>query len=208
MFGFSREEMRVLRRLDTPRKVQDFLNTLRINFDDGNDTCMSPRVVLRKGKCHCIEAAMLACAALRVHGHRPLVVDLEANSRDLDHVICVFRQGGKWGAISKSNHAFLRYRDPVYRDIRELVMSYFNEYIDDNGAKTLRKYSSPVGLSMFDKIGWMTAEHDVWEIADYLAKAKHHAILARKQIAGLRKSDCIEKKALKIVEWRNRRSHA
>lgn len=110
---------------------------------------------------------MLAAAALRMHGHRPLVVDLKATEADDDHVIAVFRQHGSWGAISKTNHAVLRYREPVYASIRELVLSFFHEYFLKNGKKTLRSYSQPVDLSRFDRRGWMTSEEDVWYIPEY-----------------------------------------
>jgi hypothetical protein len=202
MFGFTDDEMAVLRNLYSPKKIQDFLNSLRQNFDSGNDTCMSPRMVLREKKCHCIEGAMLAAAAMRVNGRKPLVLDLKTNDQDLDHVIAVFREGGRWGAISKTNHPFLRYRDPVYRDIRELVMSYFNEYINDFGKLTLRSYSDPVDLSVFDGIGWMTAEKDLWKIASYLDSVRHNKILTRSQIARLRMADKIKIEANDMVEWK------
>ena len=199
MFGFEKEELEILKKLNSPKKIQDFLNELQINFEENGDTCMSPRMVLRLKKAHCIEAALLAAVALRLHGEKPLIVDLEANNKDFDHVITVFKKNGKWGAISKSNHGVLRYREPIYRDIRELVMSYFHEY-HDKGIKNLRKYSLPVDLRKFDKIEWMTREGDVWEIPNFLTEVKHFNLLDRKQIAGLRKVDEIEKKIGDIVE--------
>ena len=122
--SFNKEELKTLKRLDSPAKIQDFLCRLRYN---PKDTCFSPRMVLRKRCCHCVEGAMLAAAALRLNGRKPLLVDLTASRRDLDHVIAVFRENGKWGAISKTNHAVLRYREPVYTSIRELAMSFFHE---------------------------------------------------------------------------------
>ncbi|MGA2130165.1 MAG: hypothetical protein ABSG05_00930 [Candidatus Pacearchaeota archaeon] len=202
MFELNEKEMKILKDLDTPKKIQDFLNKIPINFEEKGDTCMSPIMVLKNNKAHCIEGAMLAALALRLHGEKPLVVDLTAADRDFDHVICVFKKNGKWGAIGKTNHAVLRYREPIYKDIRELVMSFFHEYFDDNGRKNLRSYSAPVDLSKFDKINWVTREDDVWEIPDYLAKIKHYNILNRKQIAGLRKADEIEIEAGKLTEWK------
>lgn len=202
MFGLTEKELRILRALNSPRKIQDYINGIPINFDQGADTCMSPRMVLREGKAHCIEGAMLAAVALRLQGHPPLVVDLTTVKRDQDHVIAVFRVGGTWGAISKTNHVVLRYREPVYKSIRELVMSYFHEYFADDGAKTLRSYCMPVDLSRFDKRGWMTAEEDVWYVPEYLAEVKHIPILTRLQIARLRKADKIELSAGDLVEWR------
>ena len=201
MFGLNEKEIKIFRALKTPKKIQDFLNKIPINFEEGGDTCYSPRMVLKNWKAHCMEGAMLAAAALRINGIDPLVVDLTATRKDFDHVICVFKKNGKWGSIGKTNHAVLRYREPIYRNIRELVMSFFHEYFDDSGKKNLRSYSSPVNLKRFDKINWVTSEKDVWEIPDYLAKIKHFPILTRSQIAGLRKADKIEIEAGKLLEW-------
>ena len=201
MFGLNEKEIKIFRALKTPKKIQDFLNKIPINFEEGGDTCYSPRMVLKNWKAHCMEGAMFAAAALRFHGEEPLVVDMESTEKDFDHVICVFKKNGKWGSIGKTNHAVLRYREPIYRNIRELVMSFFHEYFDDSGKKNLRSYSSPVNLKRFDKINWVTSEKDVWEIPDYLAKIKHFPILTRSQIAGLRKADKIEIEAGKLLEW-------
>lgn len=202
MFSFTKKELAVLKSLNTPRKIQDFLETLPINFEEHGDTLMSPRRVLRERKAHCVEGALLAAAALRIHGHQPLILDLTAVDYDEDHVIAVFRQNGKWGAISKTNHAVLRYREPVYSGIRELVMSYFHEYFDDEGKKTLRSYSMPVNLKIFDSIGWMTSEKDLWPINDHLFRVPHRKILTRSQIAGLRKADKIELDATDITHFK------
>ena len=106
--------------------------------------------VLRAGKAHCMEGALLAAAILEFHGHKPLLLDLRSTSEDLDHVVALFKQNGYWGAISKTNHVVLRYREPIYGSVRELAMSYFHEYFLDNGKKTLREYSVPVDLGKFD----------------------------------------------------------
>ena len=196
---FNEKELKIIKKLTNPKKIQDFINELRINFEENGDSCMSPRRVLRERKAHCIEGALLAAAILRFHGHKPLIVDLEANNKDFDHVISVFRIEKCWGAISKTNHAVLRYREPIYKSIRELVMSYFHEYLLDNGKKTLRKYSLPVNLSIFDNKKWITSEEDVWFIPDYLTKVKHYNILNKSQIMGLRKADELEIKAGKLV---------
>lgn len=201
MFGLSPKELRTLRQLDTPRKIQDFLERIPINFEPDGDTCLSPRRVLRERRAHCIEAAMLAALALRVQGEKPLVLDLTSAPHDEDHVIVPFRRNGCWGAISKSNHAILRYRDPVYKTIRELVMSYFNEYLDSDGRKTLRSYSRPVNLSRFDAQNWMTSEDDVWPVAEHLADVPHIPLLTRAQLASLRRADGIERRALTLLQW-------
>lgn len=201
MLGLNKEEVKVLRKLNSPRKIQDFLNKLRINFEEKGETCMSPRKVLRLRKAHCIEGALLAALALRLHGKKPLLVDLKTTKDDFEHVISIFKENGKFGAISKTNHAVLRYREPVYNSVRELVMSFFHEYFDDKGRKTLRSFSMPVDLSVFGN-DWITDEEDLWHIHDYLDKVRHYRILNRKQISGLRKADKIEIKAGKLTEYK------
>ncbi|MCX6637248.1 MAG: hypothetical protein NT090_19505 [Acidobacteria bacterium] len=176
---FTRAELRTLGRLDAPFKIQRFLDReIGYNKEPNGATCYSPRLVLRHGVAHCMEGALAAAAALRVHGHPPLLVDLEA-VRDDDHVLAVFRDRGFWGAIAKSNYAGLRFREPVYRTLRELVMSYFDHYYNLRGEKTLRNYSRPVNLKRFDKTRWMTAEEDVWAIPEYLCDIPHIPVLAR-----------------------------
>ncbi len=202
-FGLTKEELEVLKKLDGPKKIQDFLDTFKINFEEEGETCMSPRKVLQAGKCHCIEAAFLAALALRINGFEPLVVDLRAVQNDFDHVICVFKKNGKYGCISKSNHAAHRYREPIYRDVRELVMSIFHEYIDKKGRKNLRSFSVPVNLSKFDSLNWATSEEDLWEIAEALDDAKHFDILTRAEIASLRKADKIEIDVGNVTEYKD-----
>jgi hypothetical protein len=175
--SLSRAERGKLRQLRTPDKIQRFLDCgLGYNKEKDGETCRSPRRVLRDGIAHCMEGALLAAAALRVNGFPPLLVDLEA-VRDDDHVLAVFQQRGRWGAMAKSNYAGLRYREPVYRNLRELVMSYFEHYYNPKGEKTLRRYSRPVNLARFDRIGWMTAEEELWAIPEYLLVVSHTALL-------------------------------
>lgn len=203
MFGFTKEEIAVFKSLNTPKKIQDFLNKIPANYEHDRETVLSPRMVLRENRAHCMEGAMFAAAALRFHGHKPLVLDLTTVKDDDDHVVAVFKHKGHWGAISKTNHAVLRYREPIYKTIRELVMSYFHEYFTNHdGKKTLRSYSLPVDLSRFDEKGWMTSEEDVWYVPEYLFEVPHQLILSRSQIAFLRKADAIEIKAGKLVEWK------
>jgi hypothetical protein len=202
MFGLTTEEIRLLKKLNSPRKIQDFLETIPINHEPEGDTCLSPRRVLREKRAHCIEGAMLAALAFRLQGEKPLVLDLTAAPHDFDHVVCVFRQHGHWGAISKTNHAVLRYREPVYKTIRELVLSYFHEYTDEQGRKTLRSYSRPVDLSRFDQDEWMTSEEDVWIVPNYLSEIPHIPLLSRAQISSLRKADAFEQEAGRLVQWK------
>ncbi len=202
MFGFNKKELKLLKSLNTPRKIQDFINKIPVNFEEHCETCFSPRLVLKYNQAHCMEGAMLAAVALRLQGHKPLVVDLTSTKDDFDHVIAVFKQNNHWGAITKTNHAVLRYREPVYKTIRELVMSFFHEYFLDDGRKTLRSYSTPIDLSKFDKKGWMTSEEDVWYIPEHLEKIPHKQILSKKQISNLRRADKIEINVGKIREWK------
>lgn len=197
--NLNTSELRVFQRLNSPAKIQDYLETIPINFERNGQTCYSPRQVLKFNRAHCMEGAMLAATILYFHGHKPLIVDLRAHKRDRDHAIAVFKVGGKWGAISKTNHAVLRYREPIYNSIRELVMSYFHEYFLDNGKKTLRSYSLPVDLSKFDSKNWITSPQDLWYIDKYLNQVHHIPILNKKQIASLRSADRIEIQAGKLT---------
>jgi hypothetical protein len=174
---FNARERKIFRSLTSPSKIQQFLdNEIRYNLDPGGDTCYSPRTVLRERAAHCMEGAMLAAVALRLLGHPPLLVDLEA-VRDSDHVLAVYRANGHWGAVAKSDYSGLRSREPVYKNIRELAMSYFEHYYNPAGEKTLRGYSRPVNLSQFDGAGWMTSEEDVWMVPNYLCEIKHSPVL-------------------------------
>jgi hypothetical protein len=171
-FGLTNRELGTLRGLSTPEKIQRFLDQIPYNLEPDGDTARSPRRVLRDRTAHCFEGAVFAAAALRVGGAPPLVVDLES-VRDDDHVIAPYRVREHWGAIAMSKFAGLRFREPVYRTLRELVLSYFEHYYNDDGEKTLRSYSRPVDLARFDAIGWMTAEDDVWPISDHLFRVAH-----------------------------------
>jgi hypothetical protein len=200
MYGLTEEEIKILKELDTPYKIQQFLDNIPRNFEPEGDTCMSPRTVLKNNLCHCIEGAMLAYTIFLIHGKKAFLLDLTATNEDLDHVIVVFKEAGYWGAISKSNYAVLRYREPIYKTIRELVMSYFNEYLDQHGKKTLRSYSKPVTLS---KLGheWITSEKNVWEVPEFLIKTKHYEILTKKQIKNLKIADPIEVVSSEMKVW-------
>jgi hypothetical protein len=202
MHGFTQTETKIFRNLSTPKKIQDFLDTIPKNFEQERETCYSPRQMLKYRKAHCLEGAIFAAAALRFHNQPPLILDLRSTQKDLDHVIALFKIKKKWGAISKTNHAVLRFREPVYRDIKELVMSYFHEYFLDSGYKTLRAYSRLVNLSRFDSQAWMTSEKDVWYIDEYLDTVRYYPILTKSQIKNLRKADPLEIKAGKIREWK------
>lgn len=202
MAQWTAEERKILRALKTPAKIQDFVNGLVFRIEGENETCLSPRGVLRERQAQCVEGAVFAAAALRFHGYRPLVVDLESTKDDQDHVIAVFQVDGCWGAISKTNHGVLRYREPVYRTIRELVMSYFHEYfLQSNRKKTMRKFSRPIDLSRFDDEEWETSEEAIWFVPEHLVGVRHEEILTRGQIARLRKADALEARMTEVTEY-------
>jgi hypothetical protein len=178
---FTPGELRTLRALKTPAGVQRFLDQLSYHLAT---TAWSPRRVLRERTAHCLEGAMFAAAALRVLGFPPLIWDLEAD-QDTDHVIALFKIGGCWGAVAKSNFTGCRYREPVYRSLRELAMSYFNIYFNLRGQRTLRRFSRPVNLSRFDDHYWMTSESSIWFIPEYLCEIPHLPLLTAGQIRRL-----------------------
>jgi hypothetical protein len=185
--GFTLAELRALRALGSPHGVQRALDDMPYHH---GSTAWSPRRVLREGTAHCLEGAIFAAAALRVLGWPPLLLDLEA-VQDSDHVLCVYRTRGHWGAIAKSNFTGLRFREPVYRSVRELVMSYFEGYVNLRGDRTLRAYSLPVNLARFDRRrpGWMTTEGDLWWVAEHLVGVPHRRLLSRAMIGALRRID-------------------
>lgn len=197
------KEFSIFKKLRTPAAIQDFLNGLPMNFTGRTHTYASPLVVLETKKAHCMEGAMLAGAALWHLGRPPLLLDLKTTKRDDDHVVALFKEDGRWGAISKTNHAVLRYRDPVYRDVRELAMSYFNEYFLDDGTKTMRSYSAPFDLSKYGD-GWITARGDLSDVAADLDFSGHFSIIKKGAERRLRPADQSEIRAGKIVEWRGK----
>jgi hypothetical protein len=199
--GLSRGEFAVLRRLNTPRKIQDFLFVLKQNFEPNGDTCRPVREVLRTRSAHCIEGAMLAAAALWVHGEPPLLLDMRAE-RDYDHVVTLFRRNGCWGAISKTNGVFLRWRDPVYRTLRELALSYFHEYCNRRDHKTLREYSVPYDLRRADPAIWSSGARHAWEVAETLDDLRHFRLVSRRQLKEVTRRDPFERKAGTLLQYR------
>jgi hypothetical protein len=181
VYGLTRAETGILRRLSTPEKVQRYLNDLTYNVEPDGDTVRSPRRVMRDRTAHCAEGAFFAAAAFRVNGRPPLLVDLEAHNDD-DHVLAVYRDRGLWGSVATSKFSGLRFRAPVYRTIRELVMSYFEDYFTWDGDRSLRAYSRPLSLAQFDRINWMTAEEDLWPVVEWLTVA-HHTPLVGQAVA-------------------------
>jgi len=184
-WGLLPAELRTLRSLNTPVKIQKFIDGLTYQYAD---TAGSPRRVLRERRGHCLEGALLAAAALRVNGRPPLVMDLES-VRDDDHVVALYRERGLWGGIAKSNYAGLRFRAPVYRTLRELALSYFQDYYNLRGERTLRAYSVAVDLSRLDARHWMTDEEEVWSVPELLIAARHYPIVPDKVARALPRMD-------------------
>ena len=180
--------LRLPRGLGSPDAIQRFLDDLLYNKERDGETARSPRRVLETREAHCFEGALLAAAALRRLGHPPLVVQLRSTVRDDDHVLAVLRErpgGGCWGAVAKSNYSGLRFRSPVYRSLRELVMSYFDVYYNLDGEKSLRAFERPVDLARFDRRGWETAEESLWDVSTYLATRRFTPLLTRAQVRAL-----------------------
>jgi hypothetical protein len=184
-FGFTPAELRRLRALRTPHVIQKFLEDAAYHH---SHSAWSPRRVLRENTAHCLEGAIFAAAALRVNGFKPLLWDLEA-VRDTDHVLAIYQYDGHWGAIAKSNFAGLRFREPVYRSLRELAMSYFDNYYNLLGERTLRAFSRPVNLTRFDHLNWMTAEKPLWFIAEHLCHIAHTPLVTKAQEKRLTRLD-------------------
>ncbi len=197
--GLDGREGRLLRSLATPEDVQAYVTSLPANHEENGATLYSVRRVLRHRKAHCLEGAFVAACALWLQGRPPLVVDMTAQG-DADHVITVFRRGVYWGAISKTNHAWLRWRDPVYRTLRELIMSYFHEYARKDH-KSLRAYSRPIDMRRFPAADWITAEADCWEVGAAIDDARHYPVVTAAQARRLRPREAFEVKIDGILEY-------
>ena len=205
MLGLTKKENAFFRKLSTPRKIQDYLDDLPINYEKSGETCSSPRVAIREKKAHCIEGALIAATALWFHGERPLLLDLKTKDiqTDPDHVVALYKKNGYWGAISKTNHNVLRSRDPIYRTVRELALSYFHEYfLTTTGEKTLRTYSRPFSLKRFGT-SWATNEENLWYIAQALDESPHFDIIPKKQSSHINPASKHERKTASIPEWSN-----
>ena len=201
MFGLTRTEEATLRKLKTPILIQDFLDRLPTNFEKNGDTHFSPRRVLREKKAHCIEGALLAATALWLQGKPPLLLDLKTKLHDDEHVVALYKQNGYWGAISKTNHSVLRFRDPIYKTIRELALSYYHEYFRiTDGVKTLISYSRSFDLRTQGDT-WITAEDDLWHFDDLLNKTRHFTLVPKANEPHIRKATPFERQLQKIQEW-------
>ncbi|NJM30406.1 MAG: hypothetical protein HC855_10155 [Rhizobiales bacterium] len=197
--GLTRDETAVFRKLRRPEDIQDFITAMPSNAEPDGDTCHSVRTALAKNCCHCIEGAFIAACALMLHGKPALLMDFQAHGDD-DHVLALFRAGRYWGAISKSNSIWLRWRDPIYKNPRELAMSYFHEYVLGPG-KSLRRVSKPFNIGVYDPAFWITCETDCWDMAGEIDDAPHFSLITPAQARLLRKRDRIEVHADSIKEF-------
>jgi hypothetical protein len=202
--GLTPAQFALLRRLDTPQKIQAYLHELRQNFEPDGETCRPVREVLRTGRAHCIEGAMLAAAALWVHGEPPLLLDMRAE-QDFDHVVTVFRRNRRWGAISKTNGIGLRWRDPVYRSLRELAMSYFHEYTNRRDHKTLREYSVPFDLRRVPAALWAGGTKNCWEVAEKLDELRHFRLVNGHHLRAVARRDPFERRLSGLGQYRKPR---
>ena len=182
---WTKREERILRSLSTPSKIQSFLDALPYRCEDGH---LSARAALRDGRAHCFDGSLLAAAALKRRGLEPRLIDLCA-TRDDDHILCSFRWKGRWGAVAKSNFPGLRYREPVFRTARELVLSYFELYFNLEREKTLRAFSTPMPLPSRRRIDWECDDSQGDVIVEMLCERKHHSLLLPGQERSLRKLD-------------------
>ncbi len=214
----SPTEAKLLSKLSSPIKIQDYLDHFPENFAPIGEPIQSPSKVIANKRAHCIEGAILAAASLAYHGKPALLLDLQASNDDEDHVVALFKVNGLWGAISKTNHPVLRWRDAVYKDVRELAMSYFNEYFlfdashygkkvasSKLGTKTLRTYSKPFDLMQINPKSWWAAGDLDW-LAESLDSSPHFPILPKSAIKHLRKASGVEIKAAKLTEWGSKKT--
>jgi hypothetical protein len=197
----SAAERRVFARLDSPQKIQAFLDRLPVNFELDGESTMSPRRMLKARTAHCSEGAIFAAAVLAYHGEPPLLMDFQALPSDEDHVITVFKERGLWGAISKTNHAVLRWRDPIYRSARELAMSYAHEYYLWSGKKSLLAYSRPFSLARYTPKRWVIEEEDLDWLLWALDSSPHVAVAPNRALQMRRRTSAVELRMLTLVEW-------
>lgn len=201
----SPAERAVFKKLDTPNRIQDYLDALPQNFSHSRGgTLRSPRRMIQNPSAYCFEAAVFAAASLAYHNREPLILDLRAIEPDVDHVVAVFKENGLWGAISKTNYSVLKWRDPVYKTIRELVMSYFHEYFLDNGTKSFKDYSLPFNLKKFKPERWVVAEEPLEWLAVALDNAPHYPTAPKTIFKKTRKASPAEIAASDTREWRGK----
>jgi hypothetical protein len=198
MDAYTPSELRILKHLTSAEKIQDYLDLMPFNHEESGETCRSPREVIKHQKAHCLEGAMFAASVLLLHGRKPLILSLKVLDADYDHVIALYKENGYWGAISKTNHAVLGFRDPIYTTIRELALSYFHEYyLTKNGEKTLRGYSRPINMNHFGTL-WITSKENLFTIAEAIYDAPHRKIIPKENEKYIRRATPFERSVASI----------
>lgn len=199
--GIHHPEFKMLKRYNTPEKIQTYIEQIPMNHEEEGETCLSPLSALRTNRAHCFEGAMLACVCLMLQDEKPTIINLKVEKTDFDHIVTVFKQNGYYGGISKTNHLVLRYRDPVYRSVRELAMSYFHEYfLVKNGKKTMLGYTNPINMKRFGT-SWMTREDDLWDIAEIIYDMPYNRVVPPQNKHLLRRATSFECGGGAIMEW-------
>ena len=178
----TKSERREITQLATPNKIQAFLDGFPYRAEEAY---RCPLRVFRQRIAHCFDGALFAAAALRRLGHLPLVLEMLPNDRDDDHMLALYKRDGHWGAVAKSNFVGLRFREPIYRTLRELVMSYFEEFYNLEREKTLRGYTVPLDLKAFDRFKWMTSDEPLERIGKQLDKVRKVRLLTRRMVTSL-----------------------
>ena len=190
--ALSKLERRVIAQLTTPRKIQDFLDGLPYSVES---IYRCPLRVFQEHTAHCFDGALFAAAALRRLGYPPLVLNMSAIVEDDDHLLALYKRDGHWGAVAKSNFVGLRFREPIYRNLRELMMSYFEQFYSLERKKSLRSYTVPVNLRVFDKLNWMMSDEPLERIGERLDEIRKVPLLTRRMIGGLSLVDELSYKA-------------
>ncbi len=180
--SLTKQERKAISGPVSPFKIQAFLDGIPYS---GEERYRCPLNVLRDGKGHCFDGALFGAAMLRRLGHPPLILDMLPNDRDDDHLLALYKRDGHWGAVAKSNFSGLRFREPIYRTVRELVLSYFEQYFNAAGEKTLRSYTVPLNLKAFDKLDWMTSDENLEAVALRLDEIRKVPVLTRRMVAHL-----------------------
>ncbi len=202
----SKKELTLVRRLNTPIKIQDYVDNIRFNFEEKQETYHSPRNVIKENVMHCLEGALFATLCLTYHQFENKLIDMKVKNlkKDSDHVICIFKQNNFWGAISKTNHSVLRFRDPIYKTERELVMSYYHEYFLETGEKTLKSFSKSFDVFKYFSTDWIVSEEDLDEIAEKIDKYPHTDFVPNANIKNIRKAGKTEILGAGIPQFRQK----
>jgi hypothetical protein len=181
------EIKRILNKHNTPVKIQAYITELKYNK---RDTARSPRFVFQTQKAHCLEGALLGAFMLEYHGYEPMLLDFQAH-RDDDHVVALFKENGRWGALGKTNTVLLAYRSPVYKSVREIAMSYFDFYFNFRGRYSFHSFSKPISLKKYDKFDWRGSKDDLMFLSEHINREPHERVIG---ISELEKFDCVSKK--------------